>query len=88
MKEKTTLTFTGDIGFDHFMAEKWTDTELVSKDILDIFHESDHVILNVEGPLIGKDDATLVSAREMRLMHTIDPASVPFLQSRRYLEPV
>ena len=80
-KEKTTLTFTGDIGFDHFMAEKWTDPELVSKDILDVFHGSDHVILNVEGPLIDKDDATLVSAKEMRLMHTIDPASVPFLKS-------
>lgn len=63
------------------MDQKWTDTELVSKDILDVFHASDHVILNVEGPLISKDDATLVTAREMRLMHTIDPASIPFLQS-------
>ena len=81
MKEKTTLTFTGDIGFDHYMAEKWTDPELVSRDIMDVLHASDHVIPNVEGPLIGKDDATLVTAAEMRLMHTIDPAAVGFLQS-------
>lgn len=81
MKEKTTLTFTGDIGFDHYMTEKWTDPELISQDIRDVFDASDHVILNVEGPLISAEDASLVSAAEMRLMHTVDPASVPFLQS-------
>lgn len=81
MKTSTTITFTGDIGFDHYMAEKWNDPELVSADILDILHASDHVIPNVEGPLIGADDATLVQAAEMRLMHTIDPASIPFIQS-------
>ena len=81
MKEKTTLTFTGDIGFDHYMHEKWTDPDLIAPDILSVFHDSDHVIPNVEGPLISKEDATLVTAREMRLMHTIDPASIGFLQS-------
>lgn len=81
MKEKTTLTFTGDIGFDHYMSEKWKDAELVAPEIRDVLDESDHVIINVEGPLIDKDDANLVTAREMRLMHTIDPASIPFLQS-------
>ena len=76
---KTVLTFTGDIGFDHYMSEKWADPELVSGDIMDVLRSSDHVIINVEGALIGKD-AELVKAKEMRLMHTIDPAAVPFLK--------
>ena len=79
MKEKTTLTFTGDIGFDHYMSEKWTDDHLVDESIRDVLRASDHVILNVEGPLISAEDAELVTAREMRLMHTIAPAAVPFL---------
>ena len=77
--KKTVLTFTGDIGFDHYMSEKWIDPELVSEDIMDVLRASDHVIINVEGALIGKD-AELVKAKEMRLMHTIDPAAVPFLK--------
>ena len=81
MKAKTTLTFTGDIGFDHYMSEKWTDKDLVSKDILERFHSSDHVILNVEGAMISEEEKQLVSAKEMRLMHTIDPAAAYFLQS-------
>ena len=80
MKEKTVLTFTGDIGFDHYMSEKWTDPGLVSEDIMKVLQDSDHVIINVEGALIGKE-AELVTAAEMRLMHTIDPAAVPFLKS-------
>ncbi|MBO6108683.1 MAG: CapA family protein, partial [Eubacterium sp.] len=76
MKDSTVLTFTGDIGFDHFMENRWEDDELVAKEILDVMRASDHVIINVEGPLIDSASAKLVSAREMRLMHTIDPAAV------------
>ncbi len=79
MKEKTTLTFTGDIGFDHYMNEKWNDNELIDPAIRDIFRKSDHVIINVEGPIVDPE-AELVKAAEMRLMHTINPASVDFLK--------
>ena len=29
MKEATTLAFTGDIGFDHYMQNKWEDENLI-----------------------------------------------------------
>ena len=78
---KAVLTFTGDIGFDHFMAGKWEDEELIAGDILDFLADSDHVIANVEGPLVDASSAQLMQAAEMRLMHTIDPAAVKVLHS-------
>ena len=36
-KKKCTITFTGDIGFDRYMARRWTDSELLSEGILDFF---------------------------------------------------
>ncbi|MBO7354266.1 MAG: CapA family protein [Lachnospiraceae bacterium] len=76
---KTVLTFTGDIGFDHFMAGKWEDEELIAGDIIDFLTDSDHVVANVEGPLVDPSSAKLMQAAEMRLMHTIDPAAVSVL---------
>ena len=83
MKEKTTLTFTGDIGFDRYMTEKWTDPELVSGEILDVLRSSDHVIINVEGAVVDKNTITLrqVPPEEVQMLHTIDPAAVPFLNT-------
>ena len=78
MESKTVLTFTGDIGFDHYMAKKWEDAELIADDILKYLADSDHVIANVEGPLVD-GTAKLTQAAEMRLMHTIDPAAVSVL---------
>ena len=69
MKEATTLAFTGDIGFDHYMQNKWEDENLIDPALLDVLTSSDHVIANVEGPLAG-EDAVRVKAAEMRLMHT------------------
>ena len=79
MKESTTLAFTGDIGFDHFMQNKWEDENLIDPALLDILTSSDHVIANVEGPLAG-EDAVRVKAAEMRLMHTIDPRAAVVLE--------
>ena len=80
--EGITLTFTGDIGFDKYMSDKWKDKELISEDIRDIFRASDHVIINVEGAIINRADATLrqVSSVEEQMLHTIDPDAVPFLR--------
>ena len=37
-KEKTSIVFTGDIGFDRYMDHRWEDDELLSKPILDFFY--------------------------------------------------
>ena len=50
-KEKTSIVFTGDIGFDRYMDHRWEDDELLSKPILDFFHSADHVAANAwRGP--------------------------------------
>lgn len=79
-KPMTTLAFTGDIGFDHYMAGKWTDDQLLAPEVLAFLHSADHVIANVEGPLVDPA-AQRVEAAEMRLMHTIDPAAIRVLDA-------
>ena len=51
MKNKSTLVFTGDIGFDRYMYGKWDDSELISDEVLGFLHSADHVVANVEGPV-------------------------------------
>ena len=34
---KTSIIFTGDIGFDKYMDKRWRDEELISKRVLDFF---------------------------------------------------
>ena len=45
MKEKTSLVFTGDIGFDKYMDGQWDNPDLISKDILSFLHSADHVVV-------------------------------------------
>ena len=56
MMQKTSIVFTGDIGFDRYMAGKWEDENLLSAEILDFFHSADHVCANVDGALIDAED--------------------------------
>ena len=79
MKSTTTLAFTGDIGFDHYMQNKWEDEHLIDERLVKILTSSDHVIANVEGPLVG-DKLEKVKAAEMRLMHTISPEATVVLK--------
>ena len=79
MKAASTLTFTGDIGFDRYMAGKWEDEQLIAPEVLAFLHASDHVVANVEGPLVDAN-APRMHAAEERLMHTIDPAAVSVLR--------
>ena len=51
MNSETVLTFTGDIGFDKYMKDRWKDENLLSEDILSFISDSDHIVVNVEGPL-------------------------------------
>lgn len=80
MKEKASLVFTGDIGFDRYMYGKWNDKNLISQEILDFLHSADHVIANVEGPVAVAEQNTIQSGVQ-QLLHTIDPAAVKVLKN-------
>ncbi len=56
MKDKTSIVFTGDIGFDRYMDRRWEDENLLAQPVLDFFHSADHVAANVEGALIDAED--------------------------------
>ncbi len=81
MKNSSVLTFTGDIGFDKYMKDKWNDASLLSDDVSSFIRDSDHVITNVEGPLydgssIGQPGRDAAAAA---LMHSMDPGVSRFL---------
>ena len=57
MKTNTSIVFTGDIGFDRYMDQKWEDENLFSPELLEFFHSADHVCLNVEGAVTDTNDA-------------------------------
>ncbi len=78
MKEKTSLVFTGDIGFDRYMYGKWNDENLISDELLSFLHSADHVFTNVEGPVAVAEQNTTQSGVQ-QLLHTIDPAAVKVL---------
>lgn len=79
MKKKTSLVFTGDIGFDRYMYGKWDDEELLSAEVLDFLNSADHVIANVEGPVAEAPQNTTQSGVQ-QLLHTIDPAATKVLR--------
>ena len=88
MKQSTTLTFTGDIGFDKYMYKKWDDESLLAPDVASFLKDSDHVIVNVEGPLYDKEkDAenpagsiTKPEGSAAALIHAMDPKVSDFLE--------
>ncbi len=82
MKDKTSLVFTGDIGFDKYMYKKWDDPELISSEILDFLHSADHVVANIEGPVAEAEQNT-ASSGVQQLLHTIDPTAVKVLKSMK-----
>ncbi|MBE6748206.1 MAG: CapA family protein [Ruminococcaceae bacterium] len=82
MKEKTSLVFTGDIGFDRYMYGKWDDEELLSPEILDFLHSADHVITNVEGPIAEVEQNTTKDGVQ-QLLHTIDPNAIKVLRKMK-----
>ncbi len=80
MKNKSSLVFTGDIGFDRFMYGKWEDEELISSEVLSFLHSADHVVANVEGPVAPVEQNTTTDGAK-QLLHTIDPAAVKVLNN-------
>ena len=55
-KNKTSIVFTGDIGFDRYMDRRWEDENFLAKPVLDFFHNADHTVANVEGAMIDAVD--------------------------------
>ena len=78
MTKDATLVFTGDIGFDKYMDHKWEDENLLSQKLLDFVTASDHVIINVEGP-ISMQQATTGSVA-LNLAHTMNAEAEVFFQ--------
>ena len=77
-KNEIALVFTGDIGFDRYMNEKWNDPELISESILDFLHSASHVIANVEGALIKVAPGYDPTGRGI-FCHPMDPEAVQVL---------
>ena len=77
---KTSLIFTGDIGFDKYMDKRWEDENLLSDEVRDFLASGDHLIVNVEGPLYERNriDATTGA---LSLVHSMNPKVGDFLQS-------
>lgn len=78
MKEKTSLVFTGDIGFDKYMDGKWDDEDLISLEVMEFLKSGDHRIVNVEGPLTEASKVTKPNG-VVALTHTQNPEAVKFL---------
>ncbi len=82
MNNETSLVFTGDIGFDRYMDGKWEDPGLLSGDVLRFLHSGNHVIANVEGPIIDQKSNTATEGTA-QLLHSINPRAVRVLEEMR-----
>ena len=69
------LVFTGDIGFDRYMDKKWEDDELISDEVLEFLHSANHVIANIEGPLVSQE-TNKTTEGTAQLLHTMNPEAV------------
>ena len=78
-KETTSIVFTGDIGFDKYMAEKWEDDGLLSESLLAFLHSGDHVCINVEGALIEAED----DGSRGVFFHCMNPKATRVFQSMK-----
>ena len=74
MKKESSFVFTGDIGFDKYMDGKWDDESLLSKEITDFICSSDHVVINVEGPIADSSDS-IERNGVLQLKHTMNPGA-------------
>lgn len=79
MEQTFSIAFTGDIGFDRYMDGKWDDDKLIHEDILNFLHSADHVVANVEGPLV-KNMKNTATEGTVQLMHTMDPDATKVLR--------
>ncbi len=69
------LIFTGDIGFDKYMQDRWLDAGLLSPAVQNFFDTGDHVIANVEAPLTDQKD----NGSHGVFFHAMNPDAVSLL---------
>ena len=78
-KKTTSLVFTGDIGFDRYMEGRWKDPALLSDELRALLKGADHVITNVEGPIMsGSKNTENEGAKQ--LLHFMDLEVGDFLK--------
>ena len=75
-RSECSIVFTGDIGFDRYMARKWEDENLLSPEVIDFFHSADHVAVDVEGALYQAED----DGSRGVFFHTMDPEAIRLLK--------
>ncbi|MBO7364720.1 MAG: CapA family protein [Lachnospiraceae bacterium] len=78
-KRSASIVFTGDIGFDRYMAGRYRDRDLLAPEVRAFLGGADHVCANVEGPLIAIP-ANTVTEGAAQLKHSMEPAVADFLQ--------
>ncbi|MCR5672144.1 MAG: CapA family protein [Lachnospiraceae bacterium] len=78
MKKSVTLTFTGDIGFDKYMRGRHADADLIDPAVSSFLRGSNHLIVNVEGPLYAAPQNSAKTGAAA-LVHSMDPAVAGFL---------
>ncbi|MCR5746153.1 MAG: CapA family protein [Lachnospiraceae bacterium] len=79
MNNKTlSMSFTGDIAFDKYMDGKWEDENLLSEEIMEFLKDSDHVIVDVEGPVTDHEDNKDAKG-VAQMVHAINPKAVKVL---------
>ena len=78
-KSKTSLVFTGDIGFDRYMDKRWEDKNLLAKPVMDFFHSAEHVVANVEGAMINAVD----DGSRGVFFHSMNPEAICVLKDMK-----
>lgn len=76
--KNTSLVFTGDIGFDKYMNNRWEDSNLLSDEVREFLSSGDHLIVNVEGPLYERK-AEEATTGALSLVHSMNPKVADFL---------
>ncbi|MBR5903627.1 MAG: CapA family protein [Clostridia bacterium] len=75
-KDKTSVIFTGDIGFDRYMDRRWEDDGFLSASVLEFFDSAEHTVANVEGALIEAED----NGSHGSFFHCMNPAATRVLK--------
>ena len=78
MNPETSFIFTGDIGFDKYMDQKWKDPDLLSSKVSDFLSSSKHLVINVEGPLFDAKESSLNKTGAQALIHSMNPEAAAF----------
>lgn len=79
MKDTLSFVITGDIGFDKYMKDAYKKEDLLDKEVLDFLRLSDHLMVNVEGPLSGANLHKETDGAS-KLKHSMDAGVADFLK--------